>query len=213
MALGRVLASLKDKPLNPTNIRLALSNARFESDLSFTNPLLRQYTAQTIRISNAHEDIQKLPNLRKDQERAETVIRQYPALKSEEYIRIYNLFVDEIQGPSTKAAKFSEQFQELLKTLNNYTKGYAGLMATLIIKVTDAIEQGKPFGTYVAELKKEEPPLKPIVADTKMLGIEGERIQETFEKLTDKANKGLPQDAKVKGLDRGPDEAPGMSNA
>ncbi|MES2219017.1 MAG: hypothetical protein V4501_11475 [Pseudomonadota bacterium] len=174
------------QPMNTTQILLSLNKKLFSDEpdkISDNNQLLRLFTyLDTRAATDLGSKIQKLPNVFRDQERAETVINKFRAAKTEGAIKAFNLFVDEIQDPSNKSTKYSEQLAVLKKAFNDFVSDLRTEMETLLPKsLSDS--QIKP---YLGELKKHDQ-FTQLSSDTKTLEREGSILHEQFVKLTSKA--------------------------
>ena len=195
MALSRIVESLKGQDFNTTNINLAFTNMRFNSNLKPTNVLARTYTAQAMRISNLGYAVDELPNVRKAQEVAETNITQYRNIQTKESIDMFNLFVDLIQPHATKAALAIESLTNFTKNLKTYANDFATLMGSLVKKSEAPDARSAPL---VAELKEKEKPLKGFNSELKLIANDTEKVNIEMVSLANKAYLGLPHEAKGK---------------
>jgi hypothetical protein len=174
------------KSMNTLQIMLDLNKKLFAANpekLSDNDRLLRAFTLMDCKAAHLGTNIRKLPNVFRDQEKAETVINKFRAAKTPEAITAFNLFVDEIQEPSNRSAKYTEQLTALQKAFRDYVKDIQHTMTDLLPKsMADS-----RTGPYIAELKAKETSFKPMVSTMEALSRDGSRIAASFDKLTDKA--------------------------
>ena len=174
------------KSMNTLQIMLDLNKKLFADNpemVTDNDRLLRAFTLMDCKAAHLGTNIRKLPNVFSDQEKAETVINKFRVAKTPEAITAFNLFVDEIQEPSNRSAKYTEQLAVLQKGFRDYVSDIQESMKTLLPK---SLADSRT-GPYIAELKAKEMGFKPMVATMEALSRDGSRIKASFDKLTDKA--------------------------
>jgi hypothetical protein len=179
-----------DKPnsasMNTTEILLFLNKTLFADEpnkVSNNNQLLRLYTFLDSRAATElGSKIKQLPNIQRIQEKAETVINKFRAAKTEGAIKAFNMFVDEIQDPATRSAKYTKQFADLTKSFNDFVGELAKNMETMLpLSLGDT-----KIRPYLDELKKHDR-FKELSSVTTTLEKDGSRLREEFDKLGNKA--------------------------
>jgi hypothetical protein len=177
---------VKSQSMNTTDILLFLNKTLYAKDpskVTNNNQLLRLYTFLDSRAATElGSKIKQLPNIQRIQEKAETVINKFRAAKSDGAITAFNMFVDDIQGPSTRSAKYTKQFGELNKSFNDFIGELGKAMREML---PQTLGDGK-IRPLLEEMKKYDR-FKELSSTATALETDGGRLREEFDKLGNRA--------------------------
>jgi hypothetical protein len=177
---------VKSQSMSTAEILMFLNKTLFAKDpskISNNNQLLRLYTFLDSRAATElGSKIKHLPNIQRIQEKAETVINKFRAAKSDGAIQAFNMFVNDIQEPSTKGAKYTKQFGELNKSFNDFIGELGKAMREML---PQTLGDGK-IRPLLDELKKYDR-FKELLSTATALETDGGRLRVEFDKLAQKA--------------------------